>query len=68
MVGAKLFNEKKGVQIPYIYGCVTTGNEWLFLKLTDTILIDTEIFYLNDLPRLLGIFEEIITDYQLLLK
>ena len=32
MVGTKVFNEKNGTPIEYIYGCVTTGNEWKFLK------------------------------------
>jgi hypothetical protein len=31
LLGAKLYNEKKGVKLDKIYGCVTTGNEWLFL-------------------------------------
>ena len=35
MVGARLFNEKAGKTAP-IYGCVTTGETWQFLRLEPT--------------------------------
>lgn len=68
MIGAKLFNQKKGVLLETIYGCVTTGDEWLFLKLTDLIEINTQKFYLNELPILLGAFQQIIDYYKVILK
>jgi hypothetical protein len=33
MLGAKIFNEKKGKPLDVVYGCVTTGDDWQFMKL-----------------------------------
>lgn len=61
MVGAKKFNEKRGnLDTNVIYGCVTTGDEWLFLRLTDKIDIDIRKYYLGNLPELLGVLQHII--------
>ena len=58
MIGAKMYNEKKGTEIPIIYGCVTTGNEWLFMSLeNDLIKINPRLFYLNEVENVLGIFQ-----------
>ncbi len=41
MIAAQLFNQRNGEAIASIYGAVTTGTDWKFLKLTDkTIWID----------------------------
>ncbi|MCU0325195.1 MAG: hypothetical protein MUF45_08070 [Spirosomaceae bacterium] len=64
LVGAKIYNQKKGVELSQIYGCVTTGNEWLFMSLTDTIWIDTKLYYLSDIENILGIFQYIIDYYK----
>ena len=37
MVAARLFNERAGAPIDPIYGVVTTGSQWLFLKLTGDV-------------------------------
>jgi hypothetical protein len=68
MVGAKVFNQKKGVETEKIYGCVTTGDEWLFMKLEKDIEIDTQTYYLNQLPEILGVFQHIIEYYKATLK
>lgn len=68
MVGAKVFNEKYGTPLEYIYGCVTTGNEWKFLKLNNDLTIDTRIYYLNELGELLAVFQNIIDYYKETLK
>ncbi len=65
MVGAKLFNDRRGHPIDVIYGCVTTGDDWLFLRLgTDGLIIDTRKFYLGNLGQLLGVFQIIIDFYR----
>jgi hypothetical protein len=33
MVAAQVFNERSGQKVPAIYGCVTTGEDWQFLRL-----------------------------------
>jgi len=61
MLGAHYFNEKEGKQIPCIYGCVTTGKDWQFLKLTSNIVtINQDEHYLTKLEELLGFIQCII--------
>ena len=65
MVGARLYNQKRGVELDKIYGCVTTGNDWLFMVLeNDCIKINTDLYYLNDVAGILGVFQYIIDYYQ----
>ena len=62
MLGAYLFNNKKNKPIDTIYGASTNAFEWIFLKLENGkyLTIDTERYYLNDLSKLLSIFQGII--------
>lgn len=65
MVGAKKYNEKRGNKsINTIYGCVTTGDDWFFMRLTDKIEIDDEKYYLGNLNQLLGIFQHILDNFK----
>jgi hypothetical protein len=65
MLGARLYNQKDGKEVDAIYGCVTTGDDWQFLKLVDdTIYIDIERYYLDNVPQLLGILQTIIDYYK----
>jgi hypothetical protein len=64
LVGARFFNEAKGVSVPILTGCVTTGNEWLFIRLTDHLEIDRRKYYLNELGELLAVFQQIIDYYR----
>ncbi len=65
MVGAKKYNEKRGNKsINTVYGCVTTGDDWFFMRLTDKIEIDDEKYYLGNLPQLLGIFQHILDNFK----
>ncbi len=61
MIGTKLYNEKSGINLQKIYGCVTTADDWIFLKLENNqITIDNKKYYLGNLNELLGIFQYII--------
>ncbi|MEH1925692.1 hypothetical protein [Nostoc sp.] len=56
MVAAQLFNEKSGNQIKAIYGAVTIGTIWQFLKLESNVVsIDLSEYYIKDIKRILGI-------------
>ncbi len=56
MLAAQLFNEEEGNQIPAIYGAVTSGTVWRFLKLEGKIVdIDAIEYYLRDVGKILGI-------------
>lgn len=62
MLGAKLYNEMEGKNIPFIYGCATDGIEWQFMKLeNDIYCIDNNIF--TDLSKILGVWHQIINLY-----
>jgi hypothetical protein len=64
MYAAKLFNERKNENFPFIYGAVTTGYEWLFLKLEDnTVTIDINRYMLRNLPELLGVWQLVIDQF-----
>jgi hypothetical protein len=65
MLGAKIFNEREGNPTEIIYGCVTTGDDWLFMKLENNLLlIDNQKYYLGNLNQLLGTFQTIIDYYK----
>lgn len=65
MIASKIFNEKKGMDLDVIYGCVTTGDDWQFMKyIGNEILIDTRKYYLGDVGELLGVLNEIIDFYK----
>ena len=56
MLAAQIFNENERNEIPVIYGTVTTGTNWKFMKLTQqTIEIDLVEYFINDLGKILGI-------------
>ncbi|MEH1830966.1 MAG: hypothetical protein V7L29_02510 [Nostoc sp.] len=56
MVAAQLFNERDGNQIKAIYGAVTIGTIWQFLKLEGNVVsIDLSEYYIKDIKKILGI-------------
>lgn len=64
MVAARLFNQQAGNDITTIFGCVTTGTEWQFLKLEgDTLFIDSQLYPVQDVTRILGVLQTIVDYY-----
>jgi hypothetical protein len=56
MVAAQLFNERQGNEIKSIYGVITIGTIWQFLKLQDKVIsIDLSEYYIKDIKKILGI-------------
>ena len=56
MVAAQLFNQNAGKPIDTIYGCVTTGANWKFLRLRGQRLeIDFDEYSINQPDRILGV-------------
>ncbi|OBQ39053.1 MAG: hypothetical protein AN487_05685 [Anabaena sp. CRKS33] len=56
MLAAQLFNQQKQNAIKIVYGAVTIGTIWQFLKLEDkTISIDLTEYYIKDVKKILGI-------------
>ncbi|MEM7539690.1 MAG: hypothetical protein AAF639_46470 [Chloroflexota bacterium] len=65
MLGAQIFNRTAGNELETIYGCVTSGEDWQFLRLQgQTIEIDTDLYYINEVGKLLWIFQSVIDLYQ----
>lgn len=62
MVAAQQFNQKKGNAIEFIYGVVTIGTTWRFLRLKDhTVEIDLREYYVDDLEKILGILSSAVS-------
>lgn len=61
MIASQIFNRNEGTPRPVIYGTVTTGSIWKFLKLEDTrIYIDSREYFLESLELILGILVRIV--------
>jgi hypothetical protein len=61
LLGAKIFNDIHQTPISKIYGCVTTGDDWLFMYLeNDTVYVDNKRYYLTEVEKILGVFQTII--------
>jgi hypothetical protein len=60
MVALRLFNEREGTPLAAVFGCVTSGNIWRFLKLEGSrLFIDRPEYYLGDAAKILGILVSI---------
>ncbi|MEW6497438.1 MAG: hypothetical protein AB1589_33795 [Cyanobacteriota bacterium] len=56
MIAAQIFNEREGQEFESIFGVVTNGNQWKFLKLNkDTIYIDLNDYYIISPEKIMGI-------------
>ena len=61
MVGGQRFNRRAGEPDGPVYGCVTTGSVWKFLRLDGVALVEDMADYgPSDAARLLGILTHIV--------
>lgn len=61
MLAAQLFNQQEQTPIELIYGAVTSGNAWRFLKLKQTqVEIDLKEYYIENAPHLMGILSAMV--------
>ncbi len=61
MVAAAILNEREGDTIACIYGAVTIGDEWKFMKLVgETAYIDTVKYYANEVQKIVAILVEMV--------
>jgi hypothetical protein len=50
---------------PVLYGCVTTGDDWVFIRLMDNeSVIDTRKYYLVEIGELLALFIKLIDEFR----
>jgi hypothetical protein len=61
MVGARVFNEQEGQPNLVVYGAVTSGSVWRFLRLNGTtVALDQQEYHVRELPKLVGILAQIV--------
>jgi hypothetical protein len=62
MIAAQLYNQIQSQIIPVIYGCVTSGRLWQFLKLEgNNVTIDPDNYPLMPVQKVLGILKWILS-------
>lgn len=60
-VAARLMNEREGVMDRVVFGAVTTGSAWKFLRLAGADLtIDRREYYIDNVGKVLGVFQEML--------
>jgi len=63
MAAARQFNEMAGRSATPIYGCVTTGETWQFLRLEGaSVLLDRKRFYLDNIAGILAAIRAIVIE------
>ncbi|MCU0342087.1 MAG: hypothetical protein MUE30_19630 [Spirosomaceae bacterium] len=61
MYAAQLYNGQQNRSIKTIYGAVSFGLAWQFLQMEGkTAWLDPTIFYINDLPKIIGVLQSLI--------
>lgn len=63
MIAAQLFYEQEENQVTNIYGVVTSGTAWRFVKLEGkTVSVDVVEYYISSVEKILGIFMAILAE------
>lgn len=61
MVAAQIFNQSAGHSMFPVFGCVTTGEIWQFLRLTESVVsMDQRRFYLDDTGSILAAIQQMV--------
>ncbi len=61
MAAAQIFNQQEGNPVKKIYGAVTSGNLWRFLKLEgQTVAIDLQEYHIENVDKIFGILAAMI--------
>jgi hypothetical protein len=61
LVGVKIFNEREGEAPLAVYGAVTSGSLWRFLRLEGSQLdLDQQEYHIRQLPKLVGVLAHIL--------
>ncbi len=64
MIGAQRLNLLDNTGIDTIFGCVTTGETWQFLRLTESVLtIDSARYYIVELEKILGALLAVVNQF-----
>ncbi|WP_446009586.1 hypothetical protein [Candidatus Electrothrix sp.] len=61
MIAARIFNEREGNTVKSIYGVVTTGSVWKFLKLTgNEAVVDRKEYHIEQAGKIMGILAAMV--------
>lgn len=61
MIAAKIYNESEGTNLEKIYGVITSGNLWKFLRLeNNTIYIDFDDYNIKEITKIVGILQAMV--------
>jgi hypothetical protein len=61
MYAAQLFNQQSADAIESVFGVVTTGSAWKFLRLRqDVVALDIKEYYIDNASKILGILTHIV--------
>jgi hypothetical protein len=56
MVAAQVFNRARCRELKTVYGVVTTGTNWRFLRLVDkTVYVDRTEYYLKEVEKIVAV-------------
>lgn len=65
MIAAQFINQAANVDFPTIYGCVTTGLQWQFLRLTDReATVDPQLFNFPAIGDIMAVLDWIIRQFK----
>jgi hypothetical protein len=63
LVGARIYNEKDGRPTPVVYGCVTDGERWQFLKLEgQELILQPQLLPIQQIGQILWLVVECVKD------
>jgi hypothetical protein len=61
MYAAQIFNQQSSAPIEAVFGAVTTGSAWRFLRLRQAVVtLDVKEYYIDSPGKILGILTDIV--------
>ena len=61
MISGQLYNKRHKQESRIVYGVMVLNTNWMFLQLSEqTLSVDTDIYHLDNLPAILGIFNHLL--------
>jgi hypothetical protein len=61
MVASQLFNQQSSTSVDAVFGVVTTGSAWKFLRLQQVLVtLDLKEYYIDNAGKILGILSHIV--------
>ncbi len=69
MYASRLFNKAKNIEMPFIYGVVTTGGSWKFMQLRENrLIIDSMEYFIDNIGRIMGILTDMVNQDKVYLQ